>query len=67
MDCKAFGGKVLLRRKALRMTQEKLAELVGVSASYIGHLERGSRIPSVDTVCALCRVLEVPSDYLLGL
>ena len=67
MDYKAFGGRVLLRRKALRMTQEKLAELVGVSTSFIGHLERGSRIPSVATVCALCRVLEVPSDYLLGL
>lgn len=67
MDCKAFGGRILLRRKAMRMTQEKLAELVGVSTSFIGHLERGSRMPSVDTVCALCRVLEVPSDYLLGL
>lgn len=67
MDCKAFGGRILLRRKAMRMTQEKLAELVGVSTSFIGHLERGSRMPSVDTVCALCRVLELPSDYLLGL
>ncbi|MEK7476480.1 MAG: helix-turn-helix transcriptional regulator [Candidatus Coatesbacteria bacterium] len=32
---------------------------IGLSASFIAHLERGSRQPSLDTIVSLARVLRV--------
>ena len=59
------------RMKELRMqyglTQQELAETCNISVSFLGHIERGTRIPSIETLCSLCRALDVSSDYLLGL
>ena len=48
------------------MTQEQLAEMTGISASFLGHIERGSRVASIDTLVALCNALNVRADYLLA-
>jgi len=39
--------------------------MCGVSMSFIGHIERGSRIMSLDTFIRLCRVLDASADELL--
>lgn len=67
MDYVQFGHRVRIRRKALHLTQENLAELVGVSVQFIGHIERGTRKLSVETLCSLCKALGVGSDELLGI
>ncbi len=41
---KVFGIRVRERRRALKMTQDQLAQKVGVDASYIGKIERGERM-----------------------
>ena len=38
------------RRKTLGYSQMKLAELCGVSTSYIGEIEIGRKFPSADTL-----------------
>jgi len=48
-------------------TQEQLAERLDLSANFIAHLERGSRKPSLDTLVALSRFLEVPLESFLKL
>lgn len=53
--------------KRYRLTQAQLAELIGVSTSFVGHIERGSRKMSIDTLCAICRALGVSSDKILDL
>lgn len=45
-----FGDTVRTRRNALEMTQDQVAEQVGVKPHYIGYLERGMRKPS-DEIC----------------
>ena len=48
------------------LTQAKLAEQVGISASFLGHIERGSRVASLDTLVQLCHALHVTPNELLG-
>lgn len=67
MDYVQMGKRVRIRRKELRITQEKLAEIVDVSTSFIGHIERGTRKMSVETLYSLCVALGVSADYLMGL
>ncbi len=43
MDYKLLGGRIREIRLKYKLTQEKLAEKVGVTDSYIGFIERGER------------------------
>jgi len=40
MDYKSLGMRIRKRRKAMRMTQEELAKKLGLSLSFLGHIER---------------------------
>lgn len=44
---KTFGEKVRSRRKFIKMTEEKLAELSGVDRTYISKIEHGKCIPDI--------------------
>ena len=66
IDYQDFGARVRILRRKHDMTQEELAEQVGISASFMGHIERGSRIASLETLVALCNVLKTSPQYLLG-
>ena len=66
MDYLLLGKQIRRRRQALGWTQEQLAEAIGVSTSFIGHIERGSRKASIDTLVELANALEVSADYLLS-
>ena len=65
VNCTDFGQRVRASRRALGLTQEELAEKVGISASFMGHIERGSRVASLETLVALCNVLQVSPQTLL--
>ena len=59
-----FSERVLQARKAKRMSQEKLAELVGVSRQAVSKWETGEAKPDVEKLIAICEVLELSMDYL---
>ena len=65
VDYSAMGRRIREQRHRLQITQAKLAEQMHVSQQYIGLLERGARIPSLETVITFCYVLDVPVEYLL--
>lgn len=67
MDFVKLGKRVRIRRMVLELTQEELAERINVCTSFIGHIERGSRKLSVETLYALCKALDTSADFLLGL
>jgi transcriptional regulator with XRE-family HTH domain len=54
-----FGKRLRKFRRAKDLTQEKLAEQVGVSVDFISLIERGLSSPSFDTIQKLADVLEV--------
>lgn len=53
-------------RQARGMTQIKLGELVGVSASSISQYEKGTKKPSVDIALKLAEVLDCDVADILG-
>ena len=65
MDYKDMGARIRAARRQQSYTQECLAEKVGISASFLGHIERGTRVASLETLVALCNVLNVAPEYLL--
>ena len=66
IDYKDMGRRIRQLRKKEALTQEELAQKVGISASFMGHVERGSRVASLETFVALCNVLRVTPQYLLN-
>ena len=65
MDYVDMGRRVRILRKRQHMTQEELAEKVDLSASYLGHIERGTSAASLETLVKLCEVLNTEPGYLL--
>ena len=49
----ALGQRVRKRRKELQLTQEQLAEACNLSAAHIGHIERGTRALSIESLLTL--------------
>ena len=66
-DYTKIGRNIKRYRHWKELTQEQIAELIGVSTSFIGHVERGTRKLSVDTLYAVCMALGVSSDKILDL
>ena len=59
------GKRVRQLRLQKKLTQEQLAERAGISTSFLGHIERGTRKASLDTVIKLCNALQVSPSLLL--
>lgn len=65
MDYVALGMRIRQQRYLLRLTQEQLAERSDLSASFLGHIERGSRKASLETVISIANALDTTTDHLL--
>lgn len=59
---KRIGKRVKARREELGMTQEELAEKVGVGINYISTLERGVSFPRCDRLIKVLNGLETSAD-----
>ncbi len=46
-------------RKSKGVTQEQLAEQIGVSTTWIGYIETGYRIPNLKMIYKIARALNV--------
>lgn len=66
MDYVDLGKRVRKQRQLIGLTQQELAERIGVSTSFVGHVERGTRKASLETLVALSNALGVSVDYLLA-
>ncbi len=65
LNWKDFGSRVRSLRKSLHLTLEDLSQRIGLTPTYLGHLERGSREISLETLVSLCNELNISPDYLL--
>lgn len=64
-DVAAMGARIRSLRLNKQMTQEQLADRLGLSVSFVGHIERGNRQPSLETLVGLADALDVSTDFLL--
>lgn len=47
------------------MTQEVLAEKANIGTVYLGEIERGLKMPSLNVLIQIIEALDVSADYLL--
>ena len=53
--------------KQSTLSQKEIAKEIGVSAQTVSKYMKQNIFPALDTLAKLCRLLEVKSDYILGL
>jgi len=61
----AFGKVLRGRREAASLTQTALAEQSGLHTTFVSLLERGERQPSLATLFALAKALDVEPEDLV--
>lgn len=60
-----MGLRIYDRRKQLRLTQEELAELSGLTAQTISTAELGKKALRPENIVKLASAMDVSTDYLL--
>lgn len=66
IDYEALGERIKNARTGLHLTQEKLAEIAGLSPSHLSNIETGTTRVSLNTVVRLANALGVSVDHLLA-
>jgi len=62
-----FGDKLKALRNSQKLTQQQLAERLGVAKSVVSYYESGYRYPSYDVLVKISHVFHVTTDYLLDM
>lgn len=60
-----FGEKLKTLRKGQKLTQQQLADRLGVAKSVVSYYESGDRFPSYDVLVKIARTFHVTTDFLL--
>ena len=64
-DLKESGKRIKKFRNDLNMTQEILADKLGVTRESVGKIERGQVGASIDLLIELCVLFDTTLDYLV--
>jgi len=68
MVIRQLGQRIRELRRILSLTQEELAARAGISVSFLSMMERGDRVPHIETLAKLADALRVPlPEMFLGL
>ncbi|MDE6932535.1 MAG: helix-turn-helix domain-containing protein [Oscillospiraceae bacterium] len=62
-----FAFRVKKLRKARKLSQQGLAEVLGLTQTAISGIESGLRTTTIEKLILLAQFFEVSTDYLLGL
>lgn len=65
MELQTIGHRIKLAREAADITQEALAKKIGCTVQHISAIERGIRVPRMETFIAIANAIGVSSDLLL--
>ena len=66
MELETIGRNIKKYRIEKKLRQEDLAEKTDLSANYIGMVERGEKIPSLETFISILNALEISADIVLA-
>ena len=67
LDYTQIGKRIAKRRKELKLTQAKVAELADIGEKYLSSIEREYSIPSTEVVMRIAVALETtPDEFLVG-
>lgn len=65
MDKVELGKKLREARKKAGLTQEVLAEKADIGVMYLGEIERGVKMPSMNIFIKIIEALNISADYVL--
>lgn len=65
MDKVALGNRLREVRLRKGYTQQALAELAGIGNVYLGEIERGQKMPSLNTFIRIVELLDISADFIL--
>lgn len=65
MDKSALGQKLRDARQQKDYTLQALAEIADISSVYLGEIERGLKMPSLNIFVKLIEALDVSADHIL--
>ncbi|WP_300346186.1 helix-turn-helix domain-containing protein [uncultured Oscillibacter sp.] len=65
IDYKSIGTRIRAVRQEKKLTQEQLAEAVGVGVTHISHIETGNSVPSLQVMVDIINALGCSADELL--
>ncbi len=65
MDKLTMGDRIREARKNQGLTQDQLAERLDISVEFVGQIERGLKLPSMQVFIKILETLNVSADYLL--
>lgn len=66
MKLATIGNNIRKYRLMKKLRQEDLAEKAGLTANYIGMVERGEKIPSLETFIKILNTLGISADMVLS-
>ena len=65
MDLSGIGKQIREARLQKSWNQDQLAEKTNLSLAYIGKIERGEKIPKLETFIRIINTLEISADVVL--
>jgi len=57
-----IGEAIRVRRKQAKLTQEELAELAELNPKYLGEVERGEKIISIEALLRIAKAVKTPVE-----
>ena len=66
VDLNSIGKNIRKYRLMKKLRQEDLAEKADLSINYVGVIERGEKLPSLETLIVIINALEVSADMILA-
>ena len=62
-----YGKRLQSSRKNVKLSLEKVAEIMNTTHATISRYENEKRKPDPETLAALCKLYKVSANYILGL
>ena len=64
-DCTSYGARIKQLRNSRGLTQEQLAEQIGITRTYLLKIENGSQVGAIELAVELAVYFNVSLDFLL--
>lgn len=62
MDAEKLARRIRAYRKLKQLTQKEFADMLSISLTTLGEVERGNRIIQRDKLVEIARVLQIPLE-----
>ena len=66
IDYAKMGKKIRQKRLSKSMSQDAVSEKLGLSESFYGHIERGTKVLSLESLLKVANLFSFSLDYLLS-